>query len=52
MDLKRFKEEYDPEFKKKSIIDIVKKPINIFKKQEYYHEDEEELEKENDDFEL
>lgn len=49
MDLKRFKEEYDPEYKKKSIIDIVKKPINIFKKKEYYYEDEEKLEKNNDD---
>lgn len=49
MDLKRFKEEYDPEYKKKSIIDIVKQPINVFKKKEYYYEDDEELEKNNDD---
>ncbi|MGN1000447.1 MAG: hypothetical protein ACI4OG_00740 [Bacilli bacterium] len=48
MDLKRFKEEYDPEFKKKSIIDMVKKPITIFKKKEYYYE-EEELEKNHND---
>ena len=34
MDLKRFKEEYDPEFKKKSFIDKVKQPINVFKKKE------------------
>lgn len=55
MDLKRFKEEYDPEFKKKSIIDIVKQPINVFKKKEYYYEDEEIKEKsseKDDEFEL
>ena len=49
MDLKRFKEEYDPEFKKKSIIDIFKKPITTFKKKEYYYEEKEELEKDHDD---
>lgn len=47
VDLKRLKKEYDPEFKKKSIIDMVKKPITIFKKKEYYYE--EELEKNHND---
>lgn len=49
MDLKRFKEEYDPEFKKKSVIDIVKQPINVFKKKRYYYEEEEKLKKEHND---
>ena len=55
MDLKRFKEEYDPEFKKKSVIDIVKQPINVFKKTKYYYEDEKNNEKsseKDDEFEL
>ena len=55
MDLKRFKEEYDPEFKKKSVIDIVKQPINVFKKTKYYYEDKKNNEKsseKDDEFEL
>lgn len=39
MDLKRFKDEYDPEFKKKSFINKVKQPINLFKKKENNYDD-------------
>ena len=47
MDLKRFKEEYDPEFKKKLFIDKVKQPINVFKKKEIDYNNDIEYDYEN-----